>query len=287
MRSPGSASATPGSSSPSSAPTRRIPHPGTPPPGPVPDPPLPAVRGIRQARPHRQGQPVPARRARPGRDGRGQHRYPAGRAVPPHRPQARQAEGHRRGLPGHLRDRLDPHLRPRRPVRRAGTRTTTAPAAPPARPGTRSARSSASTPARRSSSPPSTPAPKPAQPPEARKLTVTAASLATVRSVTPLTVMPAGPAQPSQPSCPGWLVAALHEGLVSGQQTGDGDRQFSFVVRIRGRPGGSAPHEASSWAPRWGLMSTDGAGSQCASVANAQARWPYPRPRMAVGSRLS
>ena len=30
--------------------------------------------------------------------------------------------------------------------------------------------------------------------------------------------------------------------------------------------------------PKWALMSADGAGSQCASVANAQARWAYPRP---------
>ena len=70
MRSPGSGSATPGSSSPSSAPARRYsPPPGTPPLGP-PDLALQAVRGDRQARPHRQGQPVPPRRGRPGRDGR-------------------------------------------------------------------------------------------------------------------------------------------------------------------------------------------------------------------------
>jgi len=57
-------------------------------------------RGVREARPHRQGQPVSARRARPGCDDRGQHRYPPRRHVPPDRPQARQAESHRRGLPG-------------------------------------------------------------------------------------------------------------------------------------------------------------------------------------------
>ena len=84
------------------------------------DPAHHAVRRDRQARPHRQGQPVHPRRAGPGRDDRGQDRYPAGRHVPPDRPQARQAESHRRGLPHHLRDRLDPHLRPRRPVPGAG-----------------------------------------------------------------------------------------------------------------------------------------------------------------------
>ena len=79
-----------------------------------------AVRGDRQARPHRQGQPVPARRARPGRDDRGQDRHPARRDVPADRPQARQAESHRRGRPRHLRDRLDPDLRPLRPVQELG-----------------------------------------------------------------------------------------------------------------------------------------------------------------------
>lgn len=79
-----------------------------------------AVRPDCQARPHRQGQPVHPRRARPGRDDRGQDRHPAGCHVPAHRPQARQAESHRRGLPGHLRDRLDSHLRPRRPLPGAG-----------------------------------------------------------------------------------------------------------------------------------------------------------------------
>ena len=76
--------------------------------------------GETAARPHRQGQPVPARRARPGRDDRRQDRYPPRRDVPADRPQARQAEGHRRGLPRHLRDRLDPHLRPLSPVHRTG-----------------------------------------------------------------------------------------------------------------------------------------------------------------------
>ena len=66
-----------------------------------------------------QRQPVPARRARPGRDERSQDRHPAGGDVPADRPQARQAESHRRGRPRHLRDRLDPHLRPRRPLHRA------------------------------------------------------------------------------------------------------------------------------------------------------------------------
>ena len=90
-----------------------------------------------------------------------QHRYPARRHVPAHRPQARQAESHRRGLPRHLRDRLDPHLRPRRPLRRTRPGLLHRPAAPPARPGTRSARSSASTPARKSSSSTTPPSPAP------------------------------------------------------------------------------------------------------------------------------
>ena len=71
------------------------------------------------AGPHRQGRPVPARRARSGRDGRSQDRYPPRRAVPANRPAPRQAESHRRGLPGHLRDRLAPHRRPRRPLHRS------------------------------------------------------------------------------------------------------------------------------------------------------------------------
>ena len=58
-----------------------------------------------------------ARSARP--DERSQDRHPAGGDVPADRPQARQAESHRRGRPRHLRDRLDPHLRPRRPLHRA------------------------------------------------------------------------------------------------------------------------------------------------------------------------
>ena len=82
------------------------------------DPAQQAVRGDRPARPHRQGQPVHPRRARPGRHDRGENRHPARRDVPADRPQARQAESHRRGLPCHLRDRLDPHLRPLRPVPR-------------------------------------------------------------------------------------------------------------------------------------------------------------------------
>lgn len=94
----------------------------------------PAVRGNHAAGPHRQGQPVPARRARPGRDDRGQDRYPAGGDVPPDRPQARQAESHRRGLPRHLRDRLDPHLRPLSPV--PGTRPGLLPAPQPRPPDT-------------------------------------------------------------------------------------------------------------------------------------------------------
>ena len=97
---------------------------------------------VREARPHRQGQPVPARRARPGRDDRGQDRHPARRHVPADRPQARQAESHRRGRPRHLRDRLDPHLRPRRPLHRTRPRTTTSPrSARPADQGPASARS--------------------------------------------------------------------------------------------------------------------------------------------------
>ena len=56
--------------------------------------------------------------ARAGRDDRGQDRYPARRDVPADRPQARQAESHRRGRPRHLRDRLDPDLRPLSPVHR-------------------------------------------------------------------------------------------------------------------------------------------------------------------------
>ena len=53
-------------------------------------------------------------------DDRGQNRYPARRDVPADRPQARQAESHRRGRPRHLRDRLDPDLRPLRPVQELG-----------------------------------------------------------------------------------------------------------------------------------------------------------------------
>ena len=117
------------------------------------------IRGNRPARPHRQGQPVPARRARAGRDDRGPDRYPPRRDVPPDRPQARQAESHHRGLPRHLRDRLDPHLRPLRPLPRTRPGLPPARSAPPARPGRRSTRSSASTPARKSSSP--TPARQP------------------------------------------------------------------------------------------------------------------------------
>ena len=56
------------------------------------------------------------RRPRAGRDGRCQNRYPARRDVPADRPQARQIQGHRRGRPRHLRDRLAAHLRPRGPV---------------------------------------------------------------------------------------------------------------------------------------------------------------------------
>ena len=74
--------------------------------------------------------------AKPGRTGKG-NRYLRGALgqaamtaartdtrlgahVPADRPQARQAESHRRGLPRHLRDRLDPHLRPRRPLHELG-----------------------------------------------------------------------------------------------------------------------------------------------------------------------
>jgi transposase len=73
--------------------------------------------------------------AKPGRTGKGDpylrgalgqcvmavsrtDRYPPRRAVPADRPAPRQAESHRRGLPGHLRDRLAPHQRPRRPFHR-------------------------------------------------------------------------------------------------------------------------------------------------------------------------
>ncbi len=76
------------------------------------------VRDQRQERPHRQGQLVPARRSRPVRDGRGQDRHPSRRAVPADSPPPRQAESHRRGVPGHLRDRLHPHRRPRRAFHR-------------------------------------------------------------------------------------------------------------------------------------------------------------------------
>ena len=68
--------------------------------------------------PYRQGKPLPARRARPVRDGGGQDRYPPRRAVPADSQAPRQAESHRRGLPRHLRDRLHPHQRSRRPVHR-------------------------------------------------------------------------------------------------------------------------------------------------------------------------
>ena len=110
MRSPGSAPSTPRPSSPTRHRPVAVPHPRARRRLGAPDLALQAVRGVREARPHRQGQPVSARRARPGRDDRGQHRYPPRRHVPPDRPQARQTESHRRGLPGHLRDRLDPHL---------------------------------------------------------------------------------------------------------------------------------------------------------------------------------
>jgi hypothetical protein len=66
----------------------------------------PTRRGAnREAGPYRQGQPLLARRARPVRDGRLLDRHPPRRAVPAQRPPS-QAERHRRGLPGHLRDRL-------------------------------------------------------------------------------------------------------------------------------------------------------------------------------------
>ena len=80
------------------------------------------VRDHHQERPDRQGQPLPARRTRPVRNGRGQNRYPPGRPVPAHRPPPRQAERHRRGLPGHLRDRLPADRRPRRPLHRSRPR---------------------------------------------------------------------------------------------------------------------------------------------------------------------
>jgi len=72
------------------------------------------------ARPGRtgKGRPVPARRARPVRDGRGTYRYPARRDVPADSPPPWQAERHRRGITCYLRNSLAAHRRPRRPVHR-------------------------------------------------------------------------------------------------------------------------------------------------------------------------
>jgi transposase len=75
------------------------------------------VRREREAGLHRQGRPVPARHAGPVRNGC-QDRYPPRRAVPADSQAPRQAESHRRGLPRHLRDRLAPHRRLRRPLHR-------------------------------------------------------------------------------------------------------------------------------------------------------------------------
>ena len=87
--------------------------------------------------------------------------HPAGGDVPADRPQARQAESHRRGRPRHLRDRLDPHLRPRRPLHRARPRLLPAPQRQAADQGPASARSRKTTPARRSSSSTTPPPPLP------------------------------------------------------------------------------------------------------------------------------
>ena len=72
------------------------------------------------ARPGRAGKGNPYLRGALGqrRDGGGQDRYPPRRAVPADSQAPRQAESHRRGLPRHLRDRLHPHQRSRRPVHR-------------------------------------------------------------------------------------------------------------------------------------------------------------------------
>ena len=80
------------------------------------------------AKPGRTGerQPVPALCPRAGRHGRRQDRYPARGDVPADRPQARQIQGHRRGRPRHLRDRLEAHLRPQ-PGMRNSAPTTTSP----------------------------------------------------------------------------------------------------------------------------------------------------------------
>ena len=134
------------------------------------DPALQAIQGDSQARPHRQGQPVPARRARPGRDGRRQDRYAAGRAVPPvHPPQARRASRRPSSRsPGSSARSPGSSSATPAPATKNSAPTTTALAAPPARPGTRSARSSPWTPGQESSPRLGTPVQERARPPEAR-----------------------------------------------------------------------------------------------------------------------
>ena len=93
--------------------------------------PAPSSPAPPQGRPHRQRQPVPARRDRSRGHDRRQDRDLPRRPVPAPRPQARQAEGHRRRMPHHHRDRLARHRRPRLPLHRARTGLPR-PARPPA-----------------------------------------------------------------------------------------------------------------------------------------------------------
>ena len=105
------------------------------------DSPVPPVRGHHETWADRERQPVPARRPRASRHGGRENRYQAGSDVPADSPQTREIQGDRRRLPGHLRDRLEAHLRPRSPVRRARPGLLSPAHAPPGRPAPRSARS--------------------------------------------------------------------------------------------------------------------------------------------------
>ena len=76
------------------------------------------VRARHPRRARRQGQPLPERRARPGRRRGRANRHLPGPAPPPHRQAPRQAQGPGRGRPLHPGHRLAPARRPLRPLLR-------------------------------------------------------------------------------------------------------------------------------------------------------------------------